>query len=65
MRIRALTCSVLQHSKIWTQNPLSLLRFPCRSERDSDLRNLGEGTYDLATTHEGDAASYFYPLTLQ
>jgi hypothetical protein len=30
-----------------------------------DLRNLGEGTYYLATTHEGDSASYFYPLTLQ
>jgi hypothetical protein len=30
-----------------------------------DLRNLGEGTYYLATTHDGDAASYFYPLTLQ
>lgn len=30
-----------------------------------DLRNLREGTYYLATTHEGDAASYFYPLTLQ
>jgi hypothetical protein len=30
-----------------------------------DLRNLGEGTYYLATTHEGDAASYFYPLSLQ
>ncbi len=29
-----------------------------------DLRNLGEGTYYLATTHEGDAASYFYPLSL-
>ena len=29
-----------------------------------DLRNLGGGTYYLATTHEGDAASYFYPLSL-
>ena len=30
-----------------------------------DLRNLGQGTYYLATSHAGDAASYFYPLTLQ
>jgi hypothetical protein len=30
-----------------------------------DLRNLPEGTYYLATTHEGDQASYYYPLTLR
>jgi hypothetical protein len=30
-----------------------------------DLRNLPEGTYYLATTHEGDRASYFYPLTVR
>jgi hypothetical protein len=30
-----------------------------------DLRNLPRGTYYLATTHEGDRASYFYPLTVQ
>jgi hypothetical protein len=30
-----------------------------------DLRNLGPGTYYLATTHEGDTTSYFYPLTVQ
>ena len=30
-----------------------------------DLRNLPEGTYYLATTHEGDRASYYYPLTLR
>ena len=30
-----------------------------------DLRNLGPGTYYLAATHEGDTASYFYPLTVQ
>jgi hypothetical protein len=30
-----------------------------------DLRLLPPGTYFLATTHEGDPASYFYPLTVQ
>ena len=30
-----------------------------------DLRNLPPGTYFLATTHEGDPSSYFYPLTVQ
>ena len=30
-----------------------------------DLRNLPRGTYYLATTHEGDRASYFYPLTVR
>lgn len=30
-----------------------------------DLRNLPQGTYYLATTHEGDQASYFYPLTVR
>ncbi len=29
-----------------------------------DLRGLPEGTYYLATTHEGDQASYYYPLTV-
>jgi hypothetical protein len=30
-----------------------------------DLRNLPPGTYFLATTHEGDPASYFYPLSVK
>jgi hypothetical protein len=30
-----------------------------------DLRNLPRGTYYLGTTHEGDRASYFYPLTVR
>jgi hypothetical protein len=30
-----------------------------------DLRSLQPGTYFLATTHEGDPASYFYPLTVR
>ena len=30
-----------------------------------DLRNLPHGTYYLATTHEGDRASYYYPLTVR
>jgi hypothetical protein len=30
-----------------------------------DLRNLVAGTYYLATTHEGDRASYYYPLTVR
>ena len=30
-----------------------------------DLRSLPPGTYFLATTHEGDPASYFYPVTVQ
>ena len=30
-----------------------------------DLRSLHPGTYFLATTHEGDPASYFYPLTVR
>lgn len=30
-----------------------------------DLRNLSPSTYFLATTHEGDPASYFYPLTVR
>lgn len=30
-----------------------------------DLRNLPEGTYYLATTHEGDQASYYYPLSIR
>jgi hypothetical protein len=30
-----------------------------------DLRNLPQGTYYLATTHEGDQASYYYPLTVR
>jgi hypothetical protein len=29
-----------------------------------DLRNLPQGTYYRATTHEGDRASYYYPLTV-
>jgi hypothetical protein len=29
-----------------------------------DLRSLPEGTYYLATTHEKDQASYYYPLTV-
>jgi hypothetical protein len=29
-----------------------------------DLRSLPPGTYFLATTHDGDPASYFYPLTV-
>jgi hypothetical protein len=29
-----------------------------------DLRSLSPGTYFLATTHQGDPASYFYPLTV-
>jgi hypothetical protein len=30
-----------------------------------DLRSLPPGTYFLATTHVGDPASYFYPLTVR
>jgi hypothetical protein len=30
-----------------------------------DLRSLPPGTYFLATTHEGDPASYFYPLSVR
>jgi len=30
-----------------------------------DLRVLPPGTYFLATTHVGDPASYFYPLTVR
>jgi hypothetical protein len=30
-----------------------------------DLRSLSPRTYFFATTHEGDPASYFYPLTVQ
>ena len=30
-----------------------------------DLHSLTPGTYFLATTHEGDPASYFYPLTVR
>lgn len=30
-----------------------------------DLRSLPPGTYFLATTHEGNPASYFYPLTVK
>jgi hypothetical protein len=30
-----------------------------------DLRGLPQGTYFLATTHEGDPASYYYPLTVR
>jgi hypothetical protein len=30
-----------------------------------DLRVLAPGTYFLATTHEGDPASYFYPLSVK
>lgn len=30
-----------------------------------DLRGLPPGTYFLTTTHEGDPASYFYPLTVR
>ncbi|MBS1805512.1 MAG: hypothetical protein JST28_19285 [Acidobacteria bacterium] len=30
-----------------------------------DLRSLPSGTYFLSTTHEGDPASYFYPLTVK
>ena len=30
-----------------------------------DLRSLSPGTYFLATKHEGDPSSYFYPLTVQ
>lgn len=30
-----------------------------------DLRNLPQGTYYLETKHEGDRASYYYPLTLR
>ena len=30
-----------------------------------DLRGLTPGTYFLATTHEGDPASYFYPLSIK
>ena len=29
-----------------------------------DLRSLPPGTYFLATTHEGDPSSYFYPLSV-
>ena len=30
-----------------------------------DLRNLAEGTFYLATTHEGDRASYYYTLAVR
>jgi len=30
-----------------------------------DLRSIPPGTFFLATTHEGDPASYFYPLTVR
>jgi hypothetical protein len=30
-----------------------------------DLRGLKSGTYFLVTTHDGDSASYFYPLTVR
>jgi hypothetical protein len=30
-----------------------------------DLRSLPPGTYFLATTHEGDPTSFFYPLTVR
>ena len=30
-----------------------------------DLRNLPQGTYYLATTHESDRASYYYPITIR
>jgi hypothetical protein len=32
---------------------------------DLDLRGLPSGTYFHATTHEGDPAPYFYPLTVR
>ena len=30
-----------------------------------DLRNLPQGTYYLSTTHDGDQASYYYPLAVR
>jgi len=30
-----------------------------------DLRSLPSGTYFLATTHDGDPSSYFYPMTVR
>ena len=30
-----------------------------------DLRNLPKGTYYLATNHESDRASYYYPITIR
>ena len=30
-----------------------------------DIRSLPPGTYFLANTHEGDPASYFYPLSVR
>ena len=30
-----------------------------------DLRNLPQGTYYLSTTHDGDRASYYYPLAVR
>jgi hypothetical protein len=52
------------HSKVEGQGIAKVNGFHADLTVSLDLRALPEGTYYLATTHEGDQASYYYPLTV-
>ena len=52
------------HTKAEGQGTANLNGFHADLTVSLDLRGLPEGTYYLATTHEGDQASYYYPLTV-
>jgi hypothetical protein len=53
------------HTKAEGQGTANINGFHADLTVGLDLRALPEGTYYLATTHEGDQASYYYPLAVR
>jgi hypothetical protein len=53
------------HTKAEGQGIANINGFHANLSVSLDLRALPMGTYYLATTHQGDQASYYYPLTVR
>jgi hypothetical protein len=53
------------HTKAEGQGIANINGFHADLSVSLDLRVLPRGTYYLATTHQGDRASYYYPLTVR
>jgi hypothetical protein len=53
------------HTKAEGQGIANINGFHADLSVSLDLRALPRGTYYLATTHQGDQASYYYPLTVR
>jgi hypothetical protein len=59
-------CPYIRSVKRQLESDLRICSLPAADQTVTvDLRNLPEDTYYLATTHEGDRASYYYLLTVR